>query len=303
LGTGQNPNEHAHLGRGATVIIPRVSVLIAKVVLAPAFVVAASLAARRYGPRVGGLIGGLPVVAGPILLVFALDHGTAFAAHAAAGTLLGIVSLCTFLIVYARLAGHAAWPVSLLAGWGAFFAMTAALDMVSLGAGAALAVVLVALWLTQRALPRPREHARSDATPPAWDLPLRALSALALVLALTALAGRLGPQLSGLLAPFPVIGSVLAVFTHTQHGEDQLLRIVRGFALGLVAYALFCFTLAVSLEALGITAGFLLASVCALVVQTLVIALTTLRAHRSRSTTPAHAATRTASTVGETAAG
>lgn len=249
--------------------------------LAPAFVVAASLAARRYGPRVGGLIGGLPVVAGPILLVFALDHGVAFAAHAAAGTLLGILSLSMFLVVYARSAGRAAWIVSLLAGWGAFFAMTAALDTVSLSAGAALAVVLVALWLTQRALPRPRERTPSASVPPAWDLPLRALSALALVLALTALAGRLGPQLSGLLAPFPVIGSVLAVFTHTQHGEQDLLRIVRGFALGLVAYALFCFTLAVSLEALGIAAAFLLASVCALSTQALAIALTTLRVRRS----------------------
>lgn len=257
------------------------SVLIAKVLLAPAFVVAASLAARRYGPRVGGLIGGLPVVAGPILLVFALDHGAAFGARAAAGTLLGIVSLCTFLTVYARLASRASWIVSLLAGWGSFFAMTALLDTVSLGAGAALMVVLLALGLTQRALPRPRERPAGGFSPPRWDLPLRALSALALVLALTALAGQLGAQLSGLLAPFPVIGSVLAVFTHTQHGEQDLLRIVRGFALGLVAYALFCFTLAVSLDALGIAAGFLLASVCALVTQALAIALTSVRASRA----------------------
>lgn len=249
------------------------SAIVAKVVLAPAFVVAASLAARRFGPRVGGLIGGLPVVAGPILLVFALSHGRAFAAEAAAGTLLGIVSLSSFLVIYARLAGHARWSVSLLAGWGGFFAITAALSTISIGAGAALAVVLVALWATQRALPRTREHAPSAFVPPAWDLPLRALSALALVLALTALAGRLGPQLSGLLAPFPVIASVLAVFTHTQHGELHLLQIVRGFAIGLVAYALFCFTLAVSLEHLDIAAGFLLATACALATQAIVLAL------------------------------
>jgi hypothetical protein len=55
-------------------------VLAAKILLAPTFVIAASLAARRYGARIGGLVGGLPVVAGPILLVFALDHGAAFAA-------------------------------------------------------------------------------------------------------------------------------------------------------------------------------------------------------------------------------
>src|ERR1700719_3836701 len=59
-----------------------VSLLAAKLLLAPSFVVGASLAARRFGPRVGGLIGGLPVVAGPILLAYALAHGRSFAAGA-----------------------------------------------------------------------------------------------------------------------------------------------------------------------------------------------------------------------------
>jgi hypothetical protein len=250
------------------------SAIVAKVVLAPAFVVGASLAARRYGPRVGGLVGGLPVVAGPILLVFALSHGRAFAAQAAAGTLLGIVSLCTFIVVYAQLARRAGWGVSLLAGWAAFFAMTGVLSLLSIGAGAALAVVLVVLALTSAAVPRTEDEPISTVSPPAWDLPLRALSALALVLALTALAGRLGAQLSGLLAPFPVVASVLAVFTHTQHGEDDLLRIMRGFVVGLVAYALFCFTLAVSLGSLEITASFLLATAVALSTQAVALTLT-----------------------------
>ena len=59
--------------------------LAVKLTLAPAFVVGASLASRRFGPRMGGLIAGLPVVAGPILLVYALAHGRAFASGAAAG--------------------------------------------------------------------------------------------------------------------------------------------------------------------------------------------------------------------------
>ena len=96
-----------------------------KLMLAPAFVVGASLAARRFGARIGGLIAGLPVVAGPILLVYALAHGGPFAAGAAAGTLLGLVSLIAFVVVYARLAGRASWPASMLAGWLAFAVATA----------------------------------------------------------------------------------------------------------------------------------------------------------------------------------
>jgi hypothetical protein len=277
--SGSAPEErapHARTpgGRRTGHIIRGVSTLAAKVLLAPAFVVGASLAARRYGPRIGGLVGGLPVVAGPILLVFALSHGHRFAAQAAAGTLLGIVSLCTFIVVYAQLARRTRWSVSLLAGWGAFFAMTGVLSTLSIGAGLALAIVLVVLAVTLVAVPRAEDEPIAMAAPPAWDLPLRGLSALALVLALTALAGRLGAQLSGLLAPFPVVASVLAVFTHAQHGEDHLLRIMRGFVIGLVAYALFCFTLAVSLNSLGIATSFLLATVVALTTQAATITVT-----------------------------
>jgi hypothetical protein len=107
------------------------------------------------------------------------------------------------------------------------------------------------------------------------------LSALALVLALTALAGQLGAKLSGLLAPFPVVASVLAVFTHTLHGEQDLLRIMRGFVVGLVAYALFCFVLAVSLQPLGIAESFVLAAAVALMTQALALSLTWLAQERS----------------------
>jgi uncharacterized membrane protein (GlpM family) len=251
-----------------------VGVLAAKIVLAPTFVIGASLAARRYGARVGGLVAGLPVVAGPILLVFALSHGRAFAADAAAGTLLGIVSLLAFIVVYAHLAGRVRWAASLVLGWGAFFAMTGALSAITVGADDALAVVLVAVALALAVLPRVRGARLGRAKLPAWDLPLRGLSALALVLALTALAGQLGAKLSGLLAPFPVIASVLAVFTHAQHGEQDLRRIMRGFVVGLVAYALFCFALAVSLESLGIAAGFALAATVALATQAVALTVT-----------------------------
>jgi uncharacterized membrane protein (GlpM family) len=261
-----------------------VSVLAAKILLAPTFVMGASLVARRYGARIGGLVGGLPVVAGPILLVFALSHGRAFAAEAAAGTLLGIVSLLAFIVVYSHLAGRASWAVSLVLGWGAFFAMTGLLSTVTIRADPALAVVLVAVALTLVVLPNVRGERLSAVSLPAWDLPVRGLSALALVLALTALAGQLGAKLSGLLAPFPVIASVLAVFTHAQHGEEDLLRIMRGFVVGLVAYALFCFALAVSLESLSIAESFLLATSCALATQA--VALTVTWRRREPATEP-----------------
>jgi nitroreductase len=244
-----------------------VVLLAIKLLLAPSFVVGASLAARRLGARIGGLIAGLPVVAGPIVLVYALAHGRAFAAGAAAGTLLGLVSLIAFVVVYARLSRRLFWGVSMLAGWLAFALATAAFSALTVPAGAALAIAAAGLLAGLVALPRPGPEPPPQGTPPRWDLPVRGVCALALVLTLTAVSGWLGPQLSGLLAPFPIIATVLATFTHAQRGVDELLRLLRGLISGFGAFALFFFTLAVTLHGLGTAAAFALATAVALLTQ------------------------------------
>jgi hypothetical protein len=254
-----------------------VLVLAVKALLAPIFVVGASLAARRFGPWVGGVVGGLPVVAGPILLAYALVHGRAFAGQAAAGTLLGLLSLTAFVVVYGRLASRYPWFVCMLCGWLAFALVTVVLDGVAVAAGVALGLVClgfaVGLLLLPGRSPTPTDAdiAAAVAPAPAWDLPLRAACALALVLALTTAAGWLGPQLSGLLAPFPVITTVLATFTHSQRGPAEAVRLLRGMLTGFVAFALFCFTLTVSLGGARVAAAFALATAAALAVQALIV--------------------------------
>ncbi|MHB8491824.1 MAG: hypothetical protein ACYDA6_06390 [Solirubrobacteraceae bacterium] len=261
------------------------ALLAVKTLLAPSFVVVASLAGRHYGLWLAGLIGGLPVVAGPILLIYGLAHGERFAARAALGALLGLISLTAFGVVYARIAQRVrhrvAWAVCMVAGWGAFAAGTVALDGVSAPRPVALAVVLCSFAMGMLLLPagaprgaRYRHTTTADAVRmPAWDLPLRAACALALVLVLTAVAGSLGPTLSGLLAPFPVIATVLATFTHRQRGPDAAALLLRGLLTGYGAFALFCFMLAVDLPGLGLAGGFALAALGAVAFQAAVLAL------------------------------
>jgi hypothetical protein len=250
-----------------------VTLLAIKLLLAPSFVVGASLIARRFGSRVGGLIAGLPVVAGPILLAYAVAHGSRFAAGAAAGTLLGLVSLIAFVIVYARVAPRVFWGASLIAGLLAFCASTAVFYLLSVPTGVALALAAAALVVGLAVVPRPEPGALASFITPQWDLPLRATCALVLVLTLTAVSGWLGPQLSGLLAPFPIITTVLATFTHAQRGSNELLRLLRGMVSGFAAFALFCFTLAVSLRPLGTAAAFALATTLALLMQATALVL------------------------------
>jgi len=80
-------------------------VLLLKLLLVPGLVAAVTLAVRRWGPAVGGWLAGLPVVAGPVLVFYAIEQGDAFAAQAAHATLAGLIATSAFaatiLVLYA----------------------------------------------------------------------------------------------------------------------------------------------------------------------------------------------------------
>jgi hypothetical protein len=98
------------------------------------------------------VLGGLPVVAGPILLVETTQHGRDFGATAAAGTLLGLVALTAF-VVYGRSAMAAGPLRSVLGGWTAFLLVVAVLDQVHPPAGVSLLLSGAGFALGLRALP------------------------------------------------------------------------------------------------------------------------------------------------------
>ncbi|MGB7587554.1 MAG: hypothetical protein WBM00_02480 [Solirubrobacterales bacterium] len=243
------------------------TLLAAKILLSPLCVVAVSLAGRRWGVAVAGVLGGLPVVAGPILLVETLLHGRDFGADAAAGTLLALAALTAFVVVYGRVAAGAGAVPTVLCGWTAFLLGIAILSLVQPPPALSLVFVTACFALGLRLLPPAPWSPPAATAPPWWDLPARAFAALGLVLALTAVSGALGPHLSGLLAPFPIITSVLAVFTHTHGGVTQVGILLRNFLFGFYGFAAFCFALAVTLPAMTTASSFGLATVAALVAQ------------------------------------
>jgi hypothetical protein len=249
-----------------------VALLAAKILLSPLCVVAVSLAGRRWGMRAAGVLGGLPVVAGPILLVETLLHGRGFGGDAAAGTLLGLAALTAFVVVYGRVAAARGPLPSVLCGWATFLLGVAVLSPLQPPPVLSLILVAACFALGRRLLP-PVPSPPAAAVPPRWDLPARALAALGLVLTLTALSGALGAHLSGLLAPFPIITSVLAVFTHAHGGFAQVVVLLRNFLVGFYGFAAFCFVLVIALPALSTAAAFGLAAAAALAVQATIFLL------------------------------
>ncbi|GIF95845.1 hypothetical protein Cci01nite_09390 [Catellatospora citrea] len=235
--------------------------LLLKLLLAPALVVGSSLAGRRWGAQVTGVLVTLPIVAGPILLITCLEHGTAFGAEAAASSLLGLVTLALFAVVFAWCSRRLRWLGALAVAWAACLAADLLVAQVTLPAWWGLPVALAGIAVASRVMPP--EAAVTGARPatawPWWDLPGRAAATAALVVLVTTLSSALGPAMTGVLAPFPIATSVVAAFVLARHGSAETVRTLRGVLAGLVGFAVFCFTVAVSVDRWGVATAFSLA--------------------------------------------
>ena len=238
-------------------------------VVAPLLVGLSTLAARRWGQHIGGTLSAFPVIVGPLLLIAAHDHGPAFAATAACGTLLGLVALSAFVLSYGRTAPHAGWRMSLAVGWAAAAGTTALLSTVRAGPPMAMVAASASLVVAYRLLPEHPVARRPVA--PRLDLPLRMGISALLIAALAQAASTFGPLVGGLLAALPVLASVLAVFTHGQQGEAALISLMRGMLGGMAGFAVFCLMIALLVERTGIPYAFVTATLAAVVVQATIV--------------------------------
>jgi hypothetical protein len=240
--------------------------LLLKLVLVPGLIALVTLAGRRFGPRVGGWLNALPLVAGPVLFFLALEQGQAFVARAALSTLAGLAAVAAFAVIYSWAAIARPWWVCVPIGWTAFAALTVAVQAIPWTAVSGLALALGAFGVAPFLLP-PVPEAPAPAPAPAWDLPLRMAAAVVLVLVVTGLATWLGPRLSGAITPFPIATTILLAFTHAQQGAPAAVGFLRAFLPAMWSFALFCFVLAVGGVALGRDLAFLAALAVSLAVQ------------------------------------
>jgi hypothetical protein len=138
--------------------------LLLKLTLAPLLVAAATLAVRKWGARVGGLLLGLPLTTGPIFLFLAIDQGPHFAAGATMGILFGLIGLAAFSVTYVAASSRAGWAASLASATAAFFIVSAGVrrlgNDVAFAALAAWLALMLAASLIRRPEPRTVQRPR-----------------------------------------------------------------------------------------------------------------------------------------------
>lgn len=210
------------------------------------------------------------MVAGPIVLLLALERGAGFAAQASVGAIAAIAASEAFNLAYAWSCRRVGWPLALVAGLVGW--LGAALLLVLLPARLpgslvwAVAAACVAVAVSQRGLPRV-----GGRVPPARvgraDLVLRMLAGVLLTLAVTSVSASLGAAWSGVLSVFPLLGIVLAVSAQRAHGADFVALLARGMVIGRGSFAAFFAALAILLPQAGVALSFACAALLSIVVQ------------------------------------
>ena len=241
-----------------------------KLFMTPLLIASITLAGRRWGPGVSGWLMGFPLVSGPVSIFLALQYGRDFAARAAVGTLGGQASVCVFCLAYCLVSQKASWLVSAATAVASFLAATFLWNKANLPLLPTFTVDVVVVTLVLLLIPRQPLAVGASVTP-RWDIPARMLLAMAFVAVLTTFANLLGAQLSGLLSPFPMFSTVIAVFTHHQQGPAAARQLLRGVVVGTFSFLSFFLVIALLLPGLLMLWTYLAATAAAIAVNSIAL--------------------------------
>jgi hypothetical protein len=241
-----------------------------KLLMTPLLIAFVTLVGRKWGPGVGGWLMGFPLTSGPVSMLLALQYGKDFAAHAAIGTLGGQASVCVFCLTYFYVSQAAGWPISAAAAIGAFFVSIFCWNAAGLSLVPTFLVSVLVCAIILLSLPG-RSTGGKTVPSPKWDIPARMAAAATFVLLLTSVANTLGPQMSGLLTPFPIFGVIIASFTHRQQGPNAAGQLLRGVVMGSFAFSSFFLVVALLLPEIGMGATYAAAVLAALAVNSIAL--------------------------------
>lgn len=244
-----------------------------KLLITPLLMLSISLAAKRWGTHIGGLLSGLPVTSASVMLFLSLEQGAGFASMAVPGALAGVAAIQATYLFYFIVTRRVSASMGCIAALAFYVAAALLMNWLgSLTASIAITLCLVAsiVGITSKGV----EESKGHCVPvPKWIIPMRMLTATLLLLVITVGAQWLGPVVSGFLAPIPVIAWPLAVFAHVHGGRYELGAIVRGNAIGAVGVIGFYLTLKLMVFQWGIYMTVATGVALAVVITTLLAAL------------------------------
>src|SRR5262249_4591716 len=128
---------------------PSMSLLLVKLLITSSLIAFATMVARWYGPRAGGLLIGLPLTSGPVSVLLASQPCAGLPARAAVTSIGGSIGVGSFCGACGACARYPSWPLALAAALTTFAISIAALRCLPIGLAAAVGLglaILYGLW-------------------------------------------------------------------------------------------------------------------------------------------------------------
>lgn len=230
-------------------------ILVFRMSVTAAFVTMASIITERAGPVIGALVATLPVSTGPVYVFLALDHDATFIAASALAALPINAATIVFGLVYTLLAQRCHLVISFAVAMLVWCGLAIAVHGTEWSLAGGLAVNLLA-WVVCLPLARRYRTVTMPLVRRRWyDVPLRALLVASLVAAAVGLSGHVGPEVTGMLAVFPIVSSSLMLILHPRIGGRATAAVTANALWGLVGFGLGLAALYLGAQYLGSAAG------------------------------------------------
>jgi hypothetical protein len=219
-----------------------------KLAVAPLAVWLASIASRRYGHVIGGIMSGFPMIAAPVTAAVLIDQSAQTVSKIAYASVSSLPATLAFIIAFAWVAKFGrVWWVCLSVAAVSFFLMAALLQVLSLPLLASIVLGCIVPWLGAYLLPT-RLSPNTLPIIPRIELLLRILGAAVMASVLIIGAASAPAWVSGLLIAWPITGSILPAFTQRLSGPQATIALLFGFSRGLVGFSIFFAVLGWMLE-------------------------------------------------------
>lgn len=204
--------------------------LVLRIVIGPLGVLGGTIAQRRLGHTMGGLVIGLPLTSAPLLWLVALQRGPAFTGSMSDALLIGSIGEGLVLWSYAKLMSRVS-PALALVGALLLFGISAC-TLGSLHIPPVLAALLTAGGFALALRWWPVTPGNEIETIGRSRLLVRVVSATIFTVIIVTMAGSLGALLSGLVDALPMTTMLMAFMTHQEQGPDAASRFIRGVLRG-----------------------------------------------------------------------
>jgi hypothetical protein len=230
-----------------------------RMAITAAFVVTASIITERSGPVIGALVATLPISAGPSYVFLALDHDAAFVAQGALASLPVNAATIVLGLTYVVLAQRNNLVVSCGVAVAVWIVLASIIRLFDWTLLAGLAVNAVTFGICIPLLARYR-HVKMPLVARRWyDIPLRASLVATLVAIVVSTSGWVGPNVSGIIALYPIVFTSMMLILHPRIGGPPTAAVLANAAWGLLGFGMAIAVLHVAVLQFGSAIGLSLA--------------------------------------------